>query len=636
MSFRWIAIFALAAGLPAQTVLEFSEAGRKHRYQLADERVAQAEGARPAPVFYDLESLPPAERLAALSPAERENRLAGARRFGTEKLLIRMDAGQRKGIERAGALRIEPSLLDGWMLARFADAFTALRAARQLQSEGWELTPVLARKWQPRQTGTLQRPVNDANYSRQWHFLDEKVNLNMQASWDVATGKGINITVVDDGLEINHEDLVASAYAMETGFHRNFNDGPENDPSPTKLKQNHGTNCAGLVGARGFNEIGVVGVAPEARLMGLRLIAGEAGDDAEGTALAWQPEGILTHVSSNSWGPTDDGANAGRIGPLHMAGIEKAATQNRDGKGTVIVVSAGNGRGNRDDASYDEFSGSRFAIQVAAVNRKGEQSSYSEGGMGVAISAIGGEFNPPEVLWTTNNSGDEELAALKEAFETSQALVNYSDAFNGTSAAAPQVSGAAALLLERNPDLGYRDVKEILIRTARREPLTGGDEFKENGAGLRFSHSFGAGLLNVSGALNLANGWTNLGPLTSISETASGSAPIPEDNSGATATFEIGEASKLRVEHVEFTVTLKHPVRGELGFAIISPSGMISVAEARPKDDAADFTEYKFTSVRHWGENSEGTWRVRVIDAKANDSGGTLEKVDLRLWGVAR
>lgn len=147
----------------------------------------------------------------------------------------------------------------------------------------------------------------------------------------------------------------------------------------------------------------------------------------------------------------------------------------------------------------------------------------------MAISAFGGEFNPPDVTWTTNNSGDAALTVLQGKLPTSTAPVNYSDAFNGTSAAAPQVSGAVALLLQANPKLGYRDVKEILMKTATKTGLQNGDEFKDNGAGFTFSHSFGAGLLNVSAAL-MAASWTNLGEFSraTVTTTATESNPIPD------------------------------------------------------------------------------------------------------------
>jgi subtilisin family serine protease len=209
----------------------------------------------------------------------------------------------------------------------------------------------------------------------------------------------------------------------------------------------------------------VVGVAPEAKLMGLRLLAGLVTDEQNGQALGWQPPGATVHVSNNSWGKEDDGMTLGtNTGPtamenlLLLAGMRRATTQNRGGLGTVIAISAGNGRTSDDDSSYDLFASSRFAMGVAAVNHDGKQSSYSSNGIDVAISAFGGEGGTQ--VWTTSLTGQGNQ------------MNDYTDGFNGTSASAPQVSGAAALLLERNPNLGYRDVKEIRMKSAQKGVLT--------------------------------------------------------------------------------------------------------------------------------------------------------------------
>jgi subtilisin family serine protease len=592
-----------------------------------------------APVFYDLSELPSAEKLAAMPEAAAAARRQAARRIATSKLLVRMEHPEEKwsALAPLRPLDYTVSLLKGWYLVSFPDAFAALDAAgRMTRDGGWEFTPVFARSFERRQaSGTLQRSVNDPLFEKQWHLAVDN-GIRMNASWDVATGRGINVAIVDDGLDVKHEDLT-NAYPLETNYHRNFNEGTRNDPAPAKPDQNHGTACAGLVAATGFNNLGVIGVAPEARLMGLRLIADPAGDDATGEALAWQPAGLVTHVSSNSWGPTDDGMDLGRSGALQRAGLQMAAINYRGGLGTIFSVSAGNGREEGDDSSYDEFSGSRFVIGVGAINRKGEPSSYSEAGMNVAISAMGGETKPPEMVWTTNNSGEAALADLQEKFETSTAPVHYTDAFNGTSAAAPQVSGAAALLLQRNPNLGYRDVKEILMRTARKTGLSGGDEFRDNGGGFSFSHNFGAGALNVSAALDLASNWVNLGPLRLISMENNAVQSIPDGSlAGATFSFDFSNALRLRVESVEVIVNVEHAKRGDVGFVIISPSGMISVAENRPKDEGANFEDFLFTSVRHWGENSAGVWRVRIIDVTGNGIQGRAGDISVRIYGTER
>ena len=602
---------------------------------LAKSRPTQA-----VPVFLDASELPASVRKQSTVSA---TDYPSAIQLMTPRLLVnaRNEDDWNRLMESTGAVSHSETLLAGWHKVEYRDAWAALDALDWLAKDsGWQYTPAFARQWSVRATnfgGPLKRAVNDPLFPNQWHFNQPSLNLNMGAAWDFVTGKNINITIVDDGLDINSPDLKDAAYPLSTNYHRNFNDTGGNNPAPSDLA-NHGTNCGGLAAARGFNGEGLDGVAPEARLMGLRLIAGPTDPTEEAEAMAWQPAGTMVHVSSNSWGPPDDGKAGGRLTPVWEAGIKTAAEKNRAGLGTVLVVSGGNGRTSNDDSSYDEFASSRYAIAVGAVNRTGKQSSFSENGVDIAISAFGGEFSPPEVLWTTNVAGNIALELLKQKFPSSTAPMNYSDAFNGTSAAAPQVSGAVALLLERNPKLSYRDVKEILIKSARKTGLTGEDStFADNKSGFSFSHSFGAGLLDVAAALTLADDWTNLGPLLDESISRSNlNLDIPDDDlAGASVTFDFSGQRALRVEHVDFTVNATHANRGDLAFILTSPTGMQSVAEPRPNDKAADFVEYRFGTPRNWGTNSQGVWTLKVLDATGNGIAGVLNSATVRVYGTA-
>jgi kexin len=665
-----LAVVILAMSLSAQTEFQFSDGGRKTALMLAADEVfsskvavASARGSRAwsggklfqmdsagirklrssrtgrngiVPVFYDKSNLPSAETLAAMGKEERAARMAGARRLMTAKLLVHMDASRVSELAATQPMGTEKTYLDGWTVVVYADAFAALDAAEILAKKGGiEFTPVFSRESHKRQA--LSRTPNDPLYPKQWHLNDSApFNIGMKNAWDMATGKGINMTIVDDGLELDHEDLT-NVYPLESGFHKNFKeDGAPNDPSPLIATDNHGTYCGGLAMAAGFNNTGVLGVAPEARAMGMRIVGGAIADDAAQIALGWQPDTIFTHVSSNSWGPPDDGNDDGRVSSLQLAGLKKGAEQNRGGLGTVFAISCGNGRDDGDDASYDAFSGSRFGIAVAAVERAGKQSSYSESGMSVAITAFGGEYQPPNVLWSTNVSGEEAFAVKAERFPTTEAPVNYTDAGNGTSAAAPQVAGAAALLLEINPKLGYRDVKEILMRTAKTAGLEGNDEFKKNAGGFNFNHAFGAGLLNVAAALDVAEDWVNLGDLKTTEYTFTGPNEITDDATPFVIDFDFNEAAdKLRVEHVELIVNVKHKKRGDLRFTIQSPSGFQATALPRKPDDNADFTDYMFTSPRFWGENGQGLWKIFVTDTVGNGVGGTLVDAKLKIYGTS-
>ena len=635
-------LFAATLAL-AQDRFTFLENGTRRAYRLAGESSLSATPVKGAIRFFEEAALPSEDRLKSMTEAERAARMMKAERCLTAKILVLN--GQRLTKQAVKPLQRESGPIEGWTVDTYADAEAALQAIQVMSKEDSQFMPLFARQRSSKQatvfSGPRQRDVNDPLFIKQWHLKDaaegaEAGGINLGAAWDYVTGKGINVVVVDDGLEIGHVDLKENSYPLHSGYHRNFNDGPEGDPSPTTAKQSHGTSCGGIVAARGFNSEGLSGVAPEAKLMGVRLIAGPVTDEAEGLAFGWQPAGTTAHVSSNSWGPDDDGIDGGRQGLLAAAGIAKAATGNRDGLGTVVVISAGNGRAKGDNSSYDGYSSSRFAIGVGAVNRAGQPSSYSEEGMNVAVSAFGGEFAAPDVIWTTNNSGPEANAHLREG-GTSQAPVDYTDSFNGTSAAAPQVSGAAALLLERNPKLNYRDVKEILISTARRTGLKDGDGFIKNGAGFWFSHSFGAGVINVAKALEMGDGWKSLGPITEVANQQLDLNLAIPDGEGASEAVKFDFAnSNLRVEHVEFTVTVTHPIRGDLGFILVSPSGMRSLAERRPNDDTQDFNSFTFTSVRHWGEVSSGTWELRAADLAANGAKGTLKSASMKLYGTVR
>lgn len=664
-----LAIVILAMSLGAQTEFQFSDGGRKTALMLAADEVfsskvavASARGSKAwgggklfqmdaaglkklrssrtgrtgiVPVFYDKANLPSAEKLTAMSKEERAARMSAARRLMTAKLLVHLDASRVSELAATQPVGTETTYLAGWTIVVYTDAFAALDAAEMLAMKGGvEFTPVFARESFVRQA--LQRVPNDPLYPKQWHLDDNApFNIGIKGAWDIATGKGINMAIVDDALEIKHEDLT-NAYPLESGYHKNFKeDGAPNDPSPMKSTENHGTYCGGLAMAAGFNNTGVLGVAPEARAMGLRFVGGATADDAAQIALGWQPDGIVTHVSSNSWGPADDGKSDGRVSSLQLAGIQKGAVQNRDGLGTVFAISCGNGRDSGDDASYDAFSASRYGIAVAAVGRDGKQSSYSESGMSVAIAAFGGEFQPPNVMWSTNVSGDEAFKYKAENYPTTEAPVNYTDTANGTSSAAPQVSGAAALLLEVNPKLGYRDVKEILMKTAKTEGLEGTDGFKTNAGGFNFSHAFGAGVLNVSGALALAKNWVNLDILRVTEYTFTGPNDIADDGTPFSAELNFSAAAdKLRVEHVELILNVKHKNRGDLKFTIVSPSGFEATAQPRKPDDNADFTDYTFTSPRFWGENAQGVWKVIITDTVGNGVTGSVVDAKLKVYGT--
>ena len=188
-------------------------------------------------------------------------------------------------------------------------------------------------------------------------------------------------------------------------------------------------------------------------------------------------------------------------------------------------------------------------------------------------------------------------------------------------------------MLEKNPNLGWRDVQEILLRSST-QIFPADPGWATNGAGLRFHHNYGAGLIHAEAAVNLAAAWVNrsisLSPLVSTQST---STSIPDNSSiGVTRSFVINAA--MRVEHVTVKVSIAHARRGDLAITLTSPSGMVSQLAEVHDDTNANYSQWTFSSVRHWGELAQGTWTLHVRDGKS-DTSGTLNETELTLYGAA-
>lgn len=470
---------------------------------------------------------------------------------------------------------------------------------------------------------------NATNAGYQWHLRNTGqnggtagVDLNLQTVWDTRRGAGIRIGIIDDGVQGTHPDLAPNLDLANAYDWNEF----DTDPSPYSYDA-HGTSCAGLAVARSNNGAGISGVAPEAALVPLRLIAGPITDVEEAAALSWRNN--LIPIKSSSWGPPDDGASLDGPEPLAQAAIEDGILHGRGGLGTIYVWSAGDG-GAADNANFDGYANSVFGIAVGSLNDQGNAPNYGEPGANILISTPSSSTGRQSILTTDllgpNGSNNGSLTG-----EVSNA--DYTNTFGGTSASAPLAAGAIALILEANPGLGWRDVKEILIRSAaKNSPSDPG--WSNNGAGFHFNHKFGAGLLDVQAAVDLATTWTNLGPMTQMRKALTNiNAPIPDSPApGVTSTFTIAANENLRVESVAVDVGFSHALRGEIEVKLTSPSGTVSQLSTQRPNDTFPGLFWKYTSVRHWGENATGTWTVTVSD-KAVGTTGTLNTLVLWLYG---
>ena len=555
-----------------------------------------------------------------------------ARHVATVKLLL-------VGVDRAkadvagaatGAQSITaPVTADLWLLG-YESAYQMMWAARALQREGLNVEPQFTRSIAKRAA------PSDPLYPQQFYFKNTGQDggtpgedLNIESLWPATNGAGVTVAVLDDGLEITHPDLNV---VTDPSLHLNVLDG-NNDPTPP-ADSSHGTICGGFIAARANNGIGMTGAAPAARLIGVRLL-GKAKDQSSATseqsasALGWRTN--LVQISSNSYGPDDDGKAVTAFDTLELAALRAATTTGRGGRGVVYFFAAGNGRDSGDHAGYDGQSGSRYVLGIGATDNRGKQAAFSESGPNVIVCAAGqtSEGSDKQLLATDNLGprGANAAASPEGDYTTSTT--------QGTSYSTPQVAGVAALMLQANPNLGWRDVKEIFIRTSRKNDPNDSD-WVTNGAGLRFNHKYGAGFVDAAAAVAASRTWTNLGAEISVAQSSSASSAIPDNDSvnGTSRALVFAGAQNLRVETIEVTVSVTHANRGQLRFEVTSPAGTRTVLGIpREPDTGADFTNWVFSSPRHWGELANGTWTVRVTDTVAGTA-GTLTAASVTVYGT--
>lgn len=521
-------------------------------------------------------------------------------------------------------------------------------------STALEATPLLASR------AAKKTMPNDPYIQLQWHLkyqgqlgAVQGADINVESVWNYPStnssnsirGRGVVIGIVDDGMEWNHPDLRPNVLP-ELQWDWNGND---NDPTPNYAgatledKKSHGTACGGVAAARGNNRIGVSGVAPEASLVGMRLIDGYMTDLDVAEAMTWKIGEI--DILSNSWGPDDDGVTLFALNHLTKNSLKYACDFGRGGKGTIITWSGGNGRENLDDSNYDEYSNSIYTIAVGAIDSQMTQASYSEPGANLVITAPSLGAPPSLGIMTTDNRG---LFGENPGFQLFD-FANSGDVtqnFRGTSASCPVVSGVVALMLEKNPDLGWRDVQEILIRSAKLVDASDPDWITANRSShisgappvpFKFNHKYGAGLVDADAAMILSGNWTNLSAQTSASVSSNTSTAIDASggpNATITRTFTV--PTSLRTEHVTLALNIPGIKKGRLQINLTSPAGTNSVfCEPHSDTDTVngnEFENWTFMTVRNWGENSSGNWTLTITNS--GNATGNLTASTLTVFGT--
>jgi subtilisin-like proprotein convertase family protein/subtilisin family serine protease len=499
-------------------------------------------------------------------------------------------------------------------------SFTQTTRTRVKKASNVIWTQQQVRRWRFLRTTPL---FSDPIYPDQWHLSntgqhggtpDEDVHI-ISVWEDGITGKGIVIGIVDDGLQHEHPDLFPN-YMATVSY--DFND-KDHDPSPVLGSlylegDYHGTSVAGVAAARENNDTCGVGAAYHASLAGLRLLASEIADADEAQALSYKRDDI--DIYNNSWGPSDGGGIEGP-GPLALAAIEDNINNGRNGLGNIYVFAAGNGLQSSDNANYDGYANQRFVIAVSAIDQFGKQSYYSEPGACILICAPSEGYGVG--IYTTDLLGEYGYDYGSDC----------TGSFGGTSSAAPLVSGIIALVLEANPTLTWRDVQHILVKSADKNDTEDSD-WKTNGAGLWVNHKYGFGRIHAEHAVKLSKQWQSVSSeLSSHSAQMNMNLSIPENNQSAHSETNI--QANLSVEHVAVVLTTSHDCSGQLEIVLTSPSGTQSIL-AQQHTANTPYDDWMFTSVRHWGETSDGTWELDIYD-RSYGCKGTIKQWELIVYG---
>lgn len=310
----------------------------------------------------------------------------------------------------------------------------------------------------------------DPLWRRQWYMHDPRYGTDVEVAWRHTRGAGAVVAVIDSGIVPHAEfagrllpgyDFISVADEARDGDGRDADprdEGDWRDPgdcgrSVAEPSSWHGTHVAGLATAGQGNRYGIVGVAPDAMLLPVR-VAGACGAWTSDIvdAIAWASGGEVEGVPRVERAADVINLSLGGPGPCGDA-FTTAITAARQ-RGSVVVVAAGN-----DGAKASTFSPANCpgVVSVGAVGRHGAQAWYSNHGEGLTLSAPGGS--------KSGVRADDIVSALDRGRTVStRPVFGY---LAGTSMAAPQVAGLVALMRSADPAIDVDEVTQQLVDNAR-------------------------------------------------------------------------------------------------------------------------------------------------------------------------
>lgn len=386
-----------------------------------------------------------------------------------------------RALATGGTLIASDKALSDQAARDFMDAIVASGAVNAVEPDA-RMTAVLS--------------PNDTRYGEQWDFTGAN-GMRIPGAWDVSTGAGATVAVIDTGITAHPDldanvlpgyDFVSDATAARDGNGRDSNAQDQGDwyaggecgQTAAANSSWHGTHVSGTVAAVTGNSTGVAGVAPNAKVLPVRVLAkcgGSLSDIAD--AIIWASGGTVSGIPANA-NPAKvinmSLGGSGTCGTTYQAAINSAVS-----RGSTVVVAAGNS--NQDAAGFRPAN-CTSVVTVAASNPSGSLSYYSNYGATVDLTAPGGD---------TSVSSGGILSTINTGTSTpgGSGYANY----QGTSMAAPHVAGLVALMKAKSPALSPAQVESTLRQGTRTMP--GG-----------CTKGCGAGLSDATATLGLLGGTT--------------------------------------------------------------------------------------------------------------------------------
>lgn len=360
-------------------------------------------------------------------------------------------------------------------------------------------------------------PPDDPIFNRQWNMLntgepqqyngEPEADMNVLDAWETTMGSpDIKIAILDSGVDTLHEDL-ADNMASGLGYDA-VGDGRRGFPNNNYDEDGHGTCCAGIAAAVANNGIGIAGVAPQCKIIPIRVfyytVIGTGGDVQPWSTAEWFADGITwawknagADVASNSWGVPDFlldfiDPNGEGVALVNDA-IEQATTKGRGGLGTPYLFSSGNDGVTDTIPIWPARYEATIAVNAmsmcdeAKTKTSCDHESWWAGnwGNGLDISAPG-----VKIPATDMTGGD--------GFKPGE----YYNTFNGTSSACPNAAGVMALILSANSRLLAEDARSIISTTCDK---VGGYDYDVNKKYGTWSKDLGYGKVNAQAAVAMAS-----------------------------------------------------------------------------------------------------------------------------------